>query len=195
MKSKIIRILMTLGMVFIAPTLCTNAADKMYVSTETGLNIREVPGLDQSKLGIFSPGTVIEVLEIENNWAEIKYFGTVAYVSADYISEVQTINTGTTNETSRYLGTFTLSHYCPCSACCGWSTGITASGTTATAGRTVGVDTSVIPFGARLLINGQEYIAEDTGSGVNGNWIDIFVASHQEALNLGLKSAEVYIFE
>ena len=115
--------------------------------------------------------------------------------SAHDSSEFLTSQTEPTSTGKRYLGSFTLSHYCPCAKCCGVSTGITASGTTATINRTVGVDTRVIPFGTRLLINGQEYIAEDTGSGVNGNWIDIFVAGHQEAINLGLKTADVYIVE
>ncbi|MEN8905839.1 MAG: 3D domain-containing protein [Clostridiales bacterium] len=61
--------------------------------------------------------------------------------------------------------------------------GITASGTRATARRTVAVDTSVIPLGTKLEItfpapyaymNGT-YVAEDTGGAIGGNRIDIFM--------------------
>jgi len=47
-----------------------------------------------------------------------------------------------------YLGTFTVTHYCPCEICCGKTDGITYTGTQATEGRTVAVDPEVI------LLNG-----------------------------------------
>jgi len=88
-------------------------------------------------------------------------------------------------------GVCTITHYCPCSQCCGsWAGGATASGTTPTAGRTVAAD---LPFGTRLMINGHEYVVEDRG--VGGMWVDIFVNGHQEALNLGMYKAEVYIID
>lgn len=88
-------------------------------------------------------------------------------------------------------GTATITHYCNCSACCGqWAGGGTASGTIPTAGRTVAAE---LPFGTRLVINGHEYIVED--SGVYGCWVDIYCDSHQEALNRGMYQAEVYIID
>lgn len=90
------------------------------------------------------------------------------------------------------LGTFKLTAYCACSKCCGKSDGITASGTKATAGRTVAVDRSVIPFGTELYINGESYIAEDTGGAVKGNVIDIFFNTHEEAQSFGTKYAKVF---
>lgn len=51
----------------------------------------------------------------------------------------------------------------------------TATGTTATAGRTIAVDPKVIPYGTKVYIEGYGYrIAEDCG-GFRGNHIDIFV--------------------
>ena len=88
-------------------------------------------------------------------------------------------------------GVATITHYCNCSACCGQRAGGgTASGTTPTAGRTVAAD---LPFGTRLLINGQEYIVEDRG--VSGCWVDIYCDSHAEALARGMYQTEVYIIE
>lgn len=92
-------------------------------------------------------------------------------------------------------GEFRIYHYCPCEKCTGKAPGakgygVTATGTTATAGRTVSVDPSVIPLGSEVLIGDQIYIAEDTG--VSGRCIDIFVNDHAEALRLGTYTAAVW---
>lgn len=92
-----------------------------------------------------------------------------------------------------YLGTFKVYAYCPCSYCCSNNLGITAMGTKATAGRTIAVDPKVIPLGSKVIINGNTYIAEDTGGGIKGNKIDMFFNSHQEALNWGIKTLDVFI--
>lgn len=103
------------------------------------------------------------------------------------------------------LGEFVLTAYCPCVHCCGeWSAEHpsrigtdyiqkTASGTIPTAGRTIGVDPSVIPFGTTVIINGHEYVAEDRGGAIKGNKIDIFFSDHAEALDFGRQTAEVFI--
>lgn len=81
------------------------------------------------------------------------------------------------------LGVYKISAYCPCVKCCLKSDGITASGVKASPNRTVAVDG--IPFGTRLLIDGNEYIVEDrVGSGKR--LIDVFFSTHDEALNSGL---------
>lgn len=48
---------------------------------------------------------------------------------------------------------------------------------------------------SRIMINGQIYTAEDTGSAIKSNCIDIFVGSHQEALRLGVYDTEVYLLQ
>ena len=100
----------------------------------------------------------------------------------------------------QYLGKFTLTAYCSCKKCCGrWSPEVTGrpstteSGTHPVQGRTVAVDKRVIPLGTHLMINGHEYIAEDTGSAVDGNHIDVYFSSHTEARNFGMKKGiDVY---
>ena len=93
------------------------------------------------------------------------------------------------------LGTFKLTAYCACEKCCGKSDGITATGTKATANRTIAVDKTIIPYGTVVIINGIEYVAEDTGGAVKGNIIDIFFDDHEEALNFGVQYADVYVKE
>ena len=87
---------------------------------------------------------------------------------------------------------FTAYAYCACTRCCGqWARSITASGTTATEGRTIAVDPDVIPLGTHVYVNGREYIAEDTGSGIRDRTIDVFFESHQEALQWGKRTVTV----
>lgn len=99
-----------------------------------------------------------------------------------------------------YMGKFTLTAYCSCRKCCGkWSPEVTGkasfteSGTNPKQGRTVAVDKSVIPLGTHLLVNGHEYVAEDTGSAVDGKHIDIYFSSHAEARAFGMQKGDVYI--
>ena len=100
----------------------------------------------------------------------------------------------TTPPSGTSLGVFKITHYCACSICCGeYSNGITASGTTAQAGRTIAVDPSLIPLGSSVVINGHAYVAEDTGGAIKGNRIDVFVSSHSEALANGVYYAEVIL--
>lgn len=91
------------------------------------------------------------------------------------------------------IGTFKVTGYCKCSRCCGKSTGITASGTTAKAGRTIAADTSRFAFGSKMVINGHTYTVEDRGGAINGNRIDIFFSSHSEALQWGVRYCTVYV--
>lgn len=84
--------------------------------------------------------------------------------------------------------------YCPCVKCCGKSDGITATGTKATAGRTIAVDPSIFPYGTKIVINGNTYTAEDCGGAVEGNKVDIFFNTHEEALNFGRQVLTAYYF-
>ena len=91
----------------------------------------------------------------------------------------------------------TVTHYDCCVACCGKDDGITASGVQATPGVTVAVDPDVIPLGSDVLVDYgdgemQYCVADDTGSGIRGNHIDLAMADHQEALKMGVRTATVY---
>lgn len=97
----------------------------------------------------------------------------------------------TTKESGELIGTFTITAYCGCKKC-GTGSNRTASGTTPTEGRTIAADTSILPFGTQVVIGGVVYTVEDSGSGVSGNHIDIFFATHAKALAFGRKVMKVY---
>lgn len=66
--------------------------------------------------------------------------------------------------------------------------GITASGTRVQEGRTIAVDPKVIPIGWWVYIEGIGFRrAEDTGSAVKGNKIDVYFESEDYAGRFGMK--------
>ncbi|MBK5458968.1 MULTISPECIES: 3D domain-containing protein [unclassified Peribacillus] len=76
------------------------------------------------------------------------------------------------------------------------------SGTTATGidlkanpdAKVVAVDPSVIPLGSKVYVEGYGYAtAEDTGSAIKGNRVDIFIPNEQDALNWGVKNVKIQV--
>ena len=95
-----------------------------------------------------------------------------------------------------YIGECTVIYYCcePYAHVCGDGDGLTATGLPVTPG-VVAVDPEVIPLGSTVIIDGQAYLAADTGGAVRGNHVDIAVATHQEAEDLGVTTADVWVVE
>lgn len=94
-------------------------------------------------------------------------------------------------EPMHLYGNCRITFYCHCAACNGRAGANCASGVQPTVNHTVA--NGALPFGTRLLIDGQEYVVEDRGVGAFE--IDIFVSSHDEALRRGLYYRDVYIID
>lgn len=103
----------------------------------------------------------------------------------------QTTTPVTASESGECLGTFTITAYCGCNEC-SKGNNLTATGTVPAEGRTIAADTSVLPYGTQVVIDGIVYTVEDCGSGVCGNHIDIFFSTHERALAYGRRSVKVY---
>ena len=107
------------------------------------------------------------------------------------IVQVQT-KTITSRTSSRVSGTsgksgvYKVTAYCACSKCCGWNTGITASGKMAKANHTIAAP-KTFSFGTKVVINGTTYTVEDRGGAIQGNRIDVYMDSHSEALKWGVR--------
>ncbi len=103
------------------------------------------------------------------------------------------------------LGEYRLTAYCGCSKCCGkWGENrpldenskpivYTANNSIAKEGVTIAADINVLPYGTKVIIDGHEYIVQDRGGVINGNRVDIYFESHQDALNFGVQYKEIYI--
>ncbi len=97
--------------------------------------------------------------------------------------------------------TLNTSAYCACVRCCGKSNGITSSGAHATEWYTVAAG-SGYPIGTVIYIpaladkpNGGWFVVQDRGGAISNNKIDIYMGSHQAAINYGRRNLECYIYQ
>ena len=94
------------------------------------------------------------------------------------------------------MGEYVVTAYCPCENCCpGTSDGITYTETIATEGRTIAVDPDVISLGSIVEVNGENYVAEDTGGAIKGKHIELYFDNHEDALQWGKQLVPVYMIE
>lgn len=95
------------------------------------------------------------------------------------------------------LGQVVTSGYCSCSICCGqWAGGPTASGVYPTANHTIAVDASnpFVPIGTKVIMNGVEYVVEDTGAFARyGVQFDVYYDNHASASAHGHQTWEAYL--
>lgn len=133
------------------------------------------------------------VIKIGNGDEKVQFLGTIQDTPEATNNPTQEPTSEPTSETFESLGIFKITAYCACEKCCGKADGITASGSYVKEGRTIAADTSVLPFGTTVLINGHLYTVEDRGGAVRGNHVDIYMASHQEALEYGVQYHEVFL--
>jgi len=79
--------------------------------------------------------------------------------------------------------------------------GITYSGTQARPG-VIAVDPRIIPLGSKVYVESTDgrsdygfAIAEDTGSAIRGNRVDLFIGDRSTALRYGRRNVKIYIIE
>lgn len=161
--------------------------------------IKSVMGLLLFAVTVFSVGFKIGISQVKTVEKEVIQYVEVA---AEDNTEKETEN----EPELISLGMFTATAYCPCEKCCGkyaLSRPIdesgnpivyTASGERAVQGVTIAADTSVLPFGTKVYINGHEYIVHDRGGAIKGNRIDVYFATHTEALAFGKQELEVFVW-
>lgn len=131
--------------------------------------------------------TTSDYTENENESIDYANTDTETPVEQEALQEEYTEDTSSNEE---YLGVYTLTAYCGCEACNGGNAGITAMGVEPSEGWTVACNS--LPLGTQISINGNTYEVQDTGNMDDGT-IDIFMNSHDEALNFGVQSADVYV--
>ena len=149
------------------------------------INIRTEPNTNCEVYRHTRYNEKFEVLLELGGWSMVSKEGMVAFIKSEYLSK---------EETAVYMGKCKISHYC-CEKykhICGTGSGKTATGLDVRPGL-ISVDPKLIPLGSVVIINGKEYRAEDTGGMIKGKKIDMAVTYHQEALDLGVYYADVYV--
>ena len=159
---------------------------KTMYANKDGVNIWEKPDIESIVLGQTFLNTSFEVFGEYDGWSMITTEDGYAYIKSEYLSDTET--------SLEYIGQFKISHYCcePYKHICGDGKGLTRTGIPVHPGL-ISVDPSVIPLGSTVVIDGVEYQAEDTGGMIKGHKIDMAVETHQEALEMGVYWADVYI--
>ncbi|WP_338471263.1 ubiquitin-like domain-containing protein [Niallia sp. XMNu-256] len=80
---------------------------------------------------------------------------------------------------------------------CNGCSGTTATGINLHANpnlKVIAVDPNVIPLGSKVHVEGYGYaVAADTGGAINGNKIDVYFASKQDAVNWGRKTVKIKV--
>ena len=189
------------------------AAENAYVALENALNeqINQMKA-NHSDYDEFQ----FQIDEIGHNpyqlisYLTVKYGGFTYAEVADEIQEIfkeqYGLYTDSTRETvtekkkvrvGESLGQVVTSGYCNCPICCGvWSGGSTASGAMPQANHTIAVDASnpFVPLGTKIVMNGVEYVVEDTGAfDQYGVQFDVYYGDHAAASAHGHQTWEAYI--
>lgn len=198
-----------LGAITIAPTDSARASDEHPFSGSAvvagtdgyGLRVRSGPGRVHRAIAVLPEGTPVSVLngpisDGVDDWYEISYerAGIVGWVAGAYLAA----SDGGAPQASASGRSFVARITAYANGADGGAVGnITRSGTVTRWG-VVAVDPRVIPLGSRLLIegfDGVEFVAEDTGSGVIGRWVDIWFPDVSTARRFGVQYRVVTVLE
>lgn len=170
-----------------------HAAEPCWVNT-TVLNCRENPSTSSNILTTFVKDTPLTIIGCDGGyWYEVWDGTTQGWCHKDYLRLTETAP----EPSMRYIGDFRISYYtCSPSENGGW--GVTALGhkLTSVVGTCIAVDPKIIPYGAKVYIDGVGYrTAMDCGGAIKGNKIDVLVRNHSNIPSCGIHYSKVYIVE
>ncbi|MDR7071279.1 3D (Asp-Asp-Asp) domain-containing protein [Fictibacillus barbaricus] len=114
-------------------------------------------------------------------------------ISVDGIAGNQTFSTIKNNLQSKSMTVSATAYTSECEGC----SGVTASGTSLIEypyAKVIAVDPKVIPMGTVVYVPGYGYaVAADTGGGIKGNEIDVYMKDYSKAVNWGRKTLNISI--
>ena len=188
-------------------------AENAYVAMENELQQqierikRENPDYDEYRFQIdeisHNPYQLISYLTVKYgdfSYSQVKRELEEIFREQYHLSTSSDTYTETTTHTVRVgesLGMVVTSGYCNCPICCGvWSGGPTASGVYPTSDHTLAVDAynPFVPLGTHIVMNGTEYVVEDTGNFDRfGVQFDVYYDSHAAASAHGHQSWEAFV--
>lgn len=167
-------------------TYTVEAGDTLFrIAIENNISLDALLSWNSLKTDLIHPGDVLVVSGDEDEVQEVDYQPvTVASISDSSPPAVMGTMEMTVTATA-------YTAYCPgCS-------GTTAIGIDLRSNpdqKVIAVDPNVIPLGSRVWVEGYgEAIAGDTGGAIKGNKIDVFIPSHDDALQWGVKKVKIKV--
>ena len=138
----------------------------------------------------FRKDTSVTILSCEDDWSKIKINDTVGYVYTKYITTGNKIVDVSNIDESNIISLDVKA-----TAYAGDT--ITSTGIVPIEGTTIAVDPSVIPYGSKVYIPEFDnvFTAEDCGSAIKGNRIDIFMSSEAKCNEWGVKNITIYVLK
>ena len=166
--------------------LYSSKRDVQYLYAMTSLNVRKTPSVDGEIIQTVKIGTKLKRIgKSFCGWDIVKLKdGTKGFVWNKYLSEKSPIIP---------MGRFRITYYCNCENCSEGYGRLTSTGNICYSDYTIAVDPDVIPYGTKVYINGNEYLADDCGGEINGNEIDVYVDHHELTERNGVDYCDVFI--
>jgi len=142
---------------------------------------------------IVNPKSALIISVLVTILCMLGYIAGTTYADSD-----NRINSGAAGSGQWLTVRMRVTAYCPCPKCCEkYSDGVTASGHKIRKGDFFVAADRKYPFGTEMIIpgynNGEVVKVLDRGGAIDGDQLDVFFGSHQEALEWGVRNIDVKI--
>ena len=185
--------------VMVAMLLCITVITAEQVNNITRVDVQEVEYCSSLSIAILTSTPSPTPTPIPNPMIE--------YYQDNFKTSLDSVSISAVYMEFEYIGDYYITAYCPEE--CGYrvySDGtdnfpngwVTSTGTIAHREEewwnpsTCGINTSINSYGDIFLIDGKVFIAEDTGPGAVGHWIDTFMPDYESMASFGSHWTEVY---
>ena len=159
--------------------------DKGYINAQN-VNFRKGASINSDIYKLVQKNTSVTILGYEGDWTKVSIDDEVGYIYSTYVSEGEPTKESINLENATPLQVKATAYA---------GDTITSTGTVPKAGYTIAVDPSVIPYGTRVYIPefDKVFVAEDCGSAIKGNRIDIFMESEAKCNEWGVRNITIQI--
>ena len=181
------------------PTYKVKKGDSLWkISKEKNVSINNLRAWNQLNSVVIHPGQVLKLAgdgqAATTKTTQAKPVSQKQTTQATAKKEAKVQKTATTKASTGKTITVSATAY---TANCNGCSGTTATGVNLKANpdaKVIAVDPNVIPLGSKVYVEGYGYAtASDTGGAIKGNKIDVFIPSHNEAMQWGRKTVEVQV--
>ena len=152
------------------------------------VNFRKGASINSDIYKLVQKNTSVTILGYEGDWTKVSIDDEVGYIYSTYVSKGEPTKESINLENATPLQVKATAYA---------GDTITSTGTVPKAGYTIAVDPSVIPYGTRVYIPefDKVFVAEDCGSAIKGNRIDIFMESEAKCNEWGVRNITIHILQ